>query len=359
MGQHTDMVGDKRLAILARMDNSGLGHQTRNLVRLFKPDKILAIDFSFYNGFKQHPEWYADYNTKYISGFIQDPDVRELLSETDIVLTAETFYNNHFIDMANEAGVATLNQINYEFFEPLQNRSLLLPTRILMPSYWHLEDLQRQTVPGKVEYLPPPMFVDDFADIYNENFNRTGRRRFLHVAGKMAAHDRAGTKDLIAAMKHSKVDFELVIKVQSGELLVTDDPRITLDYSFPEDEKELYRGFDAMIQPRRYAGLNLPMNEALAAGLPVIMSNIEPNSRVLPSYWLIDAYKVTQFMARTPVDVYSVDHDKLGTKLDQMAVMDEIFTKSWKTEARLIAKREYDHGIIYQKWTGLIDKLGV
>jgi glycosyltransferase involved in cell wall biosynthesis len=353
------MVGNNKLAIIARMDDSGLGHQTRNLVRLLKPDKVLAIDFAFYNGFKQHPEWYEKYNTKYISGFIQDQDARELAAEVDIILTAETFYNNHFIEIANEYQAITVNQINYEFFEPLLNRSLLLPTQILMPSYWHLEDLQAMTIPGKVEYLPPPTFIEDFNEVRDENMKSTGKRKYLHVAGKMAAHDRAGTKDLIAAMAHAKEDFELVIKVQSGEILATNDPRIVLDYSFPEDERELYRGFDAMIQPRRYAGLNLPMNEALASGLPVIMTNIEPNNRILPEYWLVDSYHVTSFIARTPIDVFSADHQKLGQMLDKMTLMDKKFLEAQKIEAYLVAKREFDNGIIWDKWDRLMYRMGV
>ena len=353
------MVADKRLAILARMDDSGLGHQTRDLVRLLKPDKVVAIDFQFYNGFKQHPEWYEKYNTKYIQGFIQDNDVLDIIQDVDVVLTAETFYNNRFIDMANNVGVATLNQINYEFFEPLQNRSLLLPTKILMPSYWHLEDLQNQTVPGKVEYLPPPVFVEDYHKVRDENMTRKGKRRFLHVAGRIAAHDRAGTQDLLKAIKLVDVDFELVIKVQSGEMLITDDPRVTLDYSFPEDEKELYRGFDAMIMPRRYAGLNLPMNEALASGLPVIMTNIEPNNKVLPSYWLVDSYKADSFFARTPIDVWSADHNALAARIRELVLMDTMFLTGQKTEAYLIARREFDPATLYDKFIRLIEQIDV
>lgn len=353
------MIHNKRLAILARMDDSGLGHQTRDLVRLLKPDKVIAIDFGFYNGFKQHPEWYADYDTKYIEGFLQDNDVQHILQEVDIVLTAETFYNNRFIDMATDVGVVTINQINYEFFEPLMNRSLLLPTKILMPSYWHLADLQAMTIPGKVVYLPPPVFIEDFADVRSENMARSGKKRLLHVAGKMAAHDRAGTKDLLAALAHTDADFDLVIKVQSGEILVTDDPRVTLDYSFPEDEKELYRGFDAMIMPRRYAGLNLPMNEALASGLPVIMTDIEPQNRVLSPYWLVPAYRQSSFFARTNIDVYGCDIQRLGEKIQDIALLDEKRLTSMKLEAYTIARREFDPDKIYTEFTGLIEKLGI
>lgn len=353
------MVGSKRLAIIARMDDSGLGHQTRDLVRLLNPDKVVLIDFTSYNGFKQHPEWYEGYDIMPINGFIQDHHIHQLFLEADIVLTAETFYNNRFIDYAYAAGVTTINQINYEFFEPLSNRDLLVPEKILMPSYWHLEDLQKMSSSGRVEYLPPPTFIEDYTEIREHNLQRKGRRRFLHVAGKLAAHDRAGTLDLIEAMKYSSGDFELVIKVQSGQLLPVTDKRIILDFSSPTDERELYRKFDAMIQPRRYAGLNLPMNEALASGLPVIMTDISPNNKVLPPEWLVQSNMRFSFVARTTIEVYSADHQKLGATLDRLAHIDNESLINYKQQAYEIAVKEYSPEVIKEKWDLLMGKLGV
>ena len=48
-----------RLGIIARSDNTGLGNQTRELVDMLKPDKILLINSSFFNQNRQHPEWLA------------------------------------------------------------------------------------------------------------------------------------------------------------------------------------------------------------------------------------------------------------------------------------------------------------
>lgn len=356
MGRETDMV---RVAVIARMDDSGLGHQTRDLVRALNPDKVIAIDFTFYNGFKQYPEWYKNYNTKYIEGFIQDKDVIEICQDVDIVLTAETFYNNNFIELAHHRGVETVCQVNYEFFEPLSNPRIFIPSRILMPSYWHLDDLKNLTKDGKTMYLPPPTFVEDFDEVRGVNYNRSGKKRLLHVAGKMAANDRAGTLDLLASLPHSKEDFELVIKVQVGNQLYCADPRVTFDYSFPEDEKELYRGFDAMVQPRRYGGLNLPMNEALSAGLPVIMTKVSPNNQVLPNGWLVDAEQRGSFMARTNIELFSANHALLGRKLDEFAKLDDDTIKQYKKQAHEIAVKEYSSETFKKNWALLLENLGV
>lgn len=342
------------------MDDSGLGHQTRNLVRLLKPDRVIAIDFNFYNGFKQHPEWYKDENVSYIQGFIQDTQAKEIVDETDIILAAETFYNNNMVDMARSQSKLTLNQINYEFFDPLNNRALSLPGIILMPSYWHFEDMKLMCMnPERVSYLPPPTFIKDFDRVGVFNAERRGKRRFLHVAGRMAAHDRAGTKDLLEALKYSTADFELVIKVQVGEILMTDDPRVVMDYSFPEDERDLYLDFDVMVQPRRYAGLNLPMNEALASSLAVIMTNISPNNRILPQNWLVQSEQRGRFMARTMIDLYSANPIMLGNKLDQFARMSDDELLLAKSEARKIALNEFSPQAVLEKWTGLVSRLGL
>ena len=51
-----------RLGIIARSDNTGLGNQTMELVKMLNPDKILLINSQFFNNNQQHPGWYKDYN---------------------------------------------------------------------------------------------------------------------------------------------------------------------------------------------------------------------------------------------------------------------------------------------------------
>lgn len=327
-----------RLGLIARSDHSGLGHQTRDLARLLKPDKILLVDFEAYNGFKQHPEWYKDYDTRIVRGFLEDDHATEFIKSVDKVLTCETFYHTSFINTANAYRVQTYNQYNYEFFDPLKYRHLLIPTMILSPSHWYLDDMKKQCLPGVVEYLPPPMFHEDYEEVRLHNKARTGKKKFLHVAGKMAAFDRAGTQTLLDALRYSTEDYTLVIKVQSGDPLTCDDPRVVLDYSFPEDERELYRDFDAMIMPRRYGGLNLPMNEALAAGIPVIMTNIIPNN-ILPPEWLVNTVHSGTFEARATIDLYSAILPDLGVRIDEFARMD---LDNYKDEAYNIVRKHFD-----------------
>ena len=58
-----------RLGIIARSDNTGLGNQTRELVNMLNPSKILLIDSTPFNKNKQHPEWYQGYDVLTTNGF--------------------------------------------------------------------------------------------------------------------------------------------------------------------------------------------------------------------------------------------------------------------------------------------------
>jgi glycosyltransferase involved in cell wall biosynthesis len=87
---------------------------------------------------------------------------------------------------------------------------------------------------------------------------------------------------LMHAMHRSRTDFELVVKSQEPTQLLRRDRRIIWDHCAPEEQQTLYEGFDALIMPRRYGGLCLPMNEALTSGLPVIMSDTSQQRRSPP-----------------------------------------------------------------------------
>ena len=142
----------------------------------------------------------------------------------------------------------------------------------------------------KVIYLPPPIDPNEFKEAREVNFKRKGTKRFLHMVGTLASKDRNGTLDLLQSLKYTKADFELVIHSQQElprEYMV-DDRRVKYSMRNVENTSDLYKDFDALILPRRYAGLCLPTNEALISGLPVIMTDTSPNNEWLPKEWLVN-----------------------------------------------------------------------
>lgn len=349
-----------RLTIIARADLTGLGIQSRNWARLLNPNKVVIIDSSPFNGNEQHPEWYKHYNNIIINGFIKNDQIEDILDDTDVLLTFEIPYNYYLFARARERGIKTILQNNWEFTDYLNQPQLPLPDLLVNHSYWNSEK-QSELWPNIADYCPTPLFIEDYDDIYEANVARNGKRRFLHIAGRKTHLDRNGTEDLIGAFRFipKEVDFELVIKTQTAPVGAIDDPRIIIDSSSPLDERDLYRDFDAMILPRRYAGACLPMNEALASGLLVVMTDIDPNNRVLPAPWLVPAQFETSFMARTNIDVYSANRRELAVAIEKLALMGDMELTTYKHTARVIAIKEYSSEEVKYKWDLLIHKLGL
>ena len=306
-----------RLGIIARSDDTGLGNQTRELVQMLNPSLVMLINSESFNGNEQHPEWYKDYNVKTSQGFLTDRAVRLLLDNVDVILSCEIFYNDRLIRLARKYGVKTILQYNYEFLEHIDKPEMDLPDVMLAPSVWNIENVRSIIDPSKTKllHIPPPTTFSLFDQAREVNLSKD-HNRLLHIAGKIAAKDRNGTQIVLDMLKYSKADYELVIKVQKGDAIVCNDPRVTIDTGNVKEREDLYSGFDGMILPRRYAGLCLPMNEALMSGLPVFMPNISPNNDVLPSEWLTEAKRDGSFRAKSRIDLYEADSRKLAELVD-------------------------------------------
>jgi glycosyltransferase involved in cell wall biosynthesis len=344
-----------RVGIVSRSDLTGLGVQTRNLVRLLNPDKIMLIDSTSFNGNEQHPEIYEGQNVTTTNGFASDNQVENWIKDLDVVISCEIFYNMRFVDIANRMGVKTLLASNWEFLDNLRDPSLTVPTKLIPPSTWNIERTKNLFGNDRVQYLATPVFTNDFKEVREFNLNRTGKKRFLHVMGRQAIHDRNGTLDLVKSLQYTNADFELVIKAQSSKIPLTfTDSRITVDTSSPENEIELYKDFDAMILPRRYGGQSLVMSEALCAGLPVIMTDISPNNTILPGHWLAESRLETRFMTRTLIDLYSINPVALAQRIDQFVNKD---LQGDKKMAYNIGYREYSNEILKEKWEKLINEV--
>ena len=87
-------------------------------------------------------------------------------------------------------------------------------------------------------------------------------------------------------------------------------------YNKITDNNVLYQTGDILVLPRKYGGNCLVLNEALAAGMPVIMPDIEPNNHILPKEWLVPAFITGHFEPRTPVEIYDTDIAMLRQKID-------------------------------------------
>jgi glycosyltransferase involved in cell wall biosynthesis len=306
-----------RLGIIARSDNTGLGNQTKELVDMLNPSKILLIDSTPFNKNTQHPDWYKDYSCIKSNGFPTLQQIKLFLNEVDIVISCETFYDQNFVKYAQRRGVKTILQYNYELFGNLAAPNLPLPNILLSPSVWHIDHVNKLF--GKqstVMHLPPPTNPSIFSGAKEINMSKD-HNRILHIAGKKAAKDRNGTDTVLQMLKYSKADYELVIRSQSEIETDIKDSRLRIEIGNPDNREDMYSGFDAMVLPRRYAGLCLPMNEALMSALPVFMTDIPPNNHILPKEWLVESSLISLFRTKVRIELFEANKEKLANQIDE------------------------------------------
>jgi glycosyltransferase involved in cell wall biosynthesis len=347
-----------RLGIIARSDNTGLGNQTRELVNMLNPNKILLIDSTKFNKNKQHPEWYQGHDIIMTNfGFPKRGEIKQFLDGLDIVFSCETFYSSMFVDMARNLKIKTVLQYNYEFLVNVQNKEESLPDVFVAPSVWQIETMIKMFGDEvKIIHLPPPTSVDLFKIPRDENLSRF-HSRLLHVGGKQAARDRNGTNTVFEMLKYSKEDYELVVTSQTefeNEVL---DSRVVLLKQNIKNRENLYFGFDGMILPRRYAGLCLPMNEALMSAMPVFMTDLSPNNKILPERWLVPATQTGQFKAKSIINVYSANPKHLAELVDNYMRMTRKKQLKMKNQAFEIANSTFSVEVLKDKYLNLFESL--
>lgn len=312
-----------KLGLVVRTDNTGLGYQSRAFRDMLQPHKVLEVT-----------------RGDDIPSFAQ---YEEFLKDIDVMLTAETPYTYEAWNWAKMASVKTFCIPNWEFFDGLVQPNMPHPDQYIMPSYWHLEEMQ-ELFPGTV-YLPQP--TPGFKDARELNLTRSGKRRFVHIVGQNAIYDRNGWADLRDALSQTEADFELVVYSQQPITGVA-DPRVKYHIFDIPNQSDLFSDFDALILPRRYGGLCLPMQEALMAGLPVIMTDISPNNKVLPKEWLLPAEVTAHFEGRATIDVHSTSG--LAQKIDWLCRLSDEQMRTEKERAYSIGYGNYSFDVLKSKY---------
>lgn len=344
-----------KLGIIVRADDTGLGNQTRELVKMLNPDKILIIDSSnFHNKHHQNFEWYEGRERVVSRGLPDTRTILRFLSGLNVVISCETFYNKNFVAIARKHKVKTILQYNFEFLENFTNKRMFVPDVLMAPSLWRFDEVQERFGDSSIViHLPPP--TDERIFEKNKEINKNRSNRLLHVGGKAAIYDRNGTNSVIEMLKYSKQEYQLVIKSQSEIKIDSTDERVVVEIGNEKNNEDLYHGYDAMILPRRYAGLSLPMNEALMSGLPVFMTDISPNNFILPKEWLAKSNFVKDFMARIGIQLYNADPESLAYIVDSYFAQKNLLED--KQKAFDIGYKNFSPSQLKEKYLDLIEKI--
>lgn len=261
-----------RLGLLARSENRGLGLQSWEFFRHLPVTKTLVVDMGeLSRGFPTFHERYGDSTSvvSYQDGGLDEAATRHWLRDLDVVFTVETLYDPRFHTWANDAGVATVIQLNPEFIKP----DVFEPTVWWAPTTWRLDSIGVEAV-----HVPVPVALDRFTEVTPASDE--GPLRVLHVVGHRATADRNGTQLVHQALRYARKAVDLRVITQDDRLIPFRQrpPHQTkVVFNGVKDYWELYRDANVLLLPRRYGGLSLVVQEAAAAGLALVLTDCSPN----------------------------------------------------------------------------------
>lgn len=305
----------KRLGIVARADAGGLASQSLEVCRHLDPELVLLVDLGSRGRGPSIPGRYANHDVIRSTGPRLEPrKVRQFLSGVDVVFSIETFYDG-LVEEARARKVERVLSVNPELFRGALDQHA---DRYLLPTPWRADRL-----PVTAEVLPQPVSLDRFDARVPE---RTDPPTFVHVPAP-AMLDRNGTEAVLEAVSLTREAFRLLITgpVSSGYDGTTwsAGERATVEM-LPHTEREWWEVYppeaEALILPRRYGGLSLPMLEAAAAGMAVVTTDLEPQRQWFPHESLVPCPSATPVgMRGGRFPVHTVDALVLAARLDELA----------------------------------------
>ncbi|HVX62368.1 MAG TPA: hypothetical protein VHC19_17250 [Pirellulales bacterium] len=263
-----------RLSAIVRADACGLG----TLSRMF------ADELGFYRtvSLARHaggawPEWFGRQNRPAPDGVTPEL-IGWLCKGTDVLLSFETWYGAFVPALAQRLGVKTALMPMYECC-PQQGAGLEQTDLVLCPSMLDLQEMQHNT-PGLADaaktFLPVPFDTRRIA------FRRRERAlTFVHNAGHGGLLGRNSTVETVEAWRHVRSPARLLVRCQPGMraetlLAAPHDARITIIEANAESYWDLWSAGDVLLHLHKFDGLSLPIQEAMAAGMPVMTTRCYP-----------------------------------------------------------------------------------
>lgn len=297
----------------ARADDRGLGRITHDFYTWMRPARTLVVDMGRHaHGFTQHLDRYPDASVVPFNGGRLDGTVmRRFFKGLDVAMFYETAYDHRAYDAARAAGCRTVLMTMPEFHRHA-TEELPQPDVVWAPTTWRLDVL-----PAGTRVVPVPV-------AQTTGPARTPRRlRVLHVGGHRTSGDRNGTIAFLRALRLVRQPIMVRVTTQDQRLPnVAGIPKhitVSRQLGGVADYRRLYDQADVLVMPRRYGGLCLPVQEALAAGLAVVMTDCEPNPATWPIAPVTGTPGITVRTPGGPITLYDPDPASIAATIDRLA----------------------------------------
>lgn len=313
-----------KLGVLARANSRGLQYQSEAVAREYGAS-VLLVDVPNHSSrrFPTRRDVFPDAPCVTVrAGWQLDEGVvRRWLQGLTHVYSAETLYDERLADWGRHEGVATVCHVNPEFV--CGHWGIGKPSALWSATIW------RQGITG-ARLVPMPADPAPVVALHQDS------PRWLHVGGKETTGDRNGTIAVLTALP--------LLERPCHVRIVTQERRLPMDVHAPphvevevitggvENPADLYTDRDALVLPRRYGGLCLPVGEAMARGMAVVMTDISPNRDTWPVAGVKARGGTTIEVPAGRLRIADVDPAALAHAMDVMA--DPWVRHSWQRQAR-------------------------
>jgi hypothetical protein len=320
--------------IIVRADfGRGLARQTYSFWKNLDWDVTVVVDMAGIQQAANKPyQWSQNLDAypgaivtqwKGYQAHFENPDAYEALTACDIIYTAETYYDPRL------EKVPAILHVNPEFYRGEPAAEFWYPTN------WNLHNLPE----GKI--IPTP--IDD-EDIVSQI---PGEGRALHVGGHTARMDRNGSRLVHGILARTRVPWKLC--TQDGMKMRPEFRQFCQIMGNVENHWELYEDASMLVYPRRYGGQSLQVNEAMAKGLAVLMTDCPPNLDTWPIL-PIEARKTSR--VQTPggtFRMYQAEAKPLSDEVHRL-MNDSDLLAEWQTKSLQWARDN-----AWSKWKPKID----
>jgi glycosyltransferase involved in cell wall biosynthesis len=313
-----------RIGIIARCDNTGLGVMTVDFFRNLMVQKVLVVPGTqedHLDRFANRPGVSVICSTRVpkrgeviCSSRVPTPgEIDSFLENIDVVVAFQTPYDWNIFTRARQLGIKTVLIPMYEWTPP-NDKIPSYPDLFLCPSRLDYDEL-----PEPKQYIPTPVN----RDIIPFRLRRQAKK-FLFINRKGGFKRRNSLHVLFEVIPLVKSPVEFLIRSQVPIPPIS-DTRVSVQME-EVDYEDLWKEGDIYLHLHRWDGLSLPINEAMAAGMPIIAPNFYPHNEFLPKRLLFPVETTVRECLSEglrEIDVHVISASTVAQKIDEVAMMQE------------------------------------
>jgi len=320
-----------RIGLVGRNDDKGLGNLTREFFRRLPVTKVLSrYGRAVKSGSTGIP---AD---KLLRCDNPDEVAEEWVRDIDTLFVLEFARYDRLWSVARDRGIYSVLKVNHEFLPLIMNGG---PDLCLCSSSVNLA-----AVPDNLSGV----LISDPVDTEAITFRpRKIAWTFVHNAGTLGIHGANCTQEVLRAIPLVRNrDVRFIVRSQVRLPAHNRDERTTYQGSVP-GVAELYGAGDIFLLPQKFRGTSLPIQEAMAAGMPVLTTDMPPFNEFCQFFIKpAEISRLSGLYLEREVPAYRVTPEAIASAIDLLAGR-RIFAES-------MAARRYAETI---SWAALGSKL--